>query len=211
MGVSMEFIGASYNRWTLRKFVSRNARGDQRWDAECSCGRTKEVILRNVVRGLSKSCGCHRKEAVAAARTAHGQAARGRVTSEYGIWRAMLARCRNQNVRAYKNYGARGITVCERWDSFENFYEDMGPRPPRMTLDRRDNSLGYCKENCRWITRREQARNTRANRIVEYRGESRCVAEWSEITGIPAGTLIDRLGYDGWSIEDAFNRPIKGR
>lgn len=123
----------------------------------------------------------------------------------------MLARCRNQNVRAYKNYGARGITVCERWDSFENFYEDMGPRPPRMTLDRRDNSLGYCKENCRWITRREQARNTRANRIVEYRGESRCVAEWSEITGIPAGTLIDRLGYDGWSIEDAFNRPIKGR
>ena len=123
----------------------------------------------------------------------------------------MLARCRNQNVRAYKNYGARGITVCERWDSFENFYEDMGPRPPRMTLDRRDNSLGYCKENCRWITRREQARNTRANRIVEYRGESRCVAEWSEITGIPAGTLIDRLGHDGWSIEDVFNRPIKGR
>ena len=173
--------------------------------AVCQCGTVKRVFLFNVTRGLSKSCGCHRSEVVTAMKITHGQSRRGQKTSEYAIWHSMVHRCTNPANPAWSNYGGRGITVCERWRSFENFYEDVGRRPDGLTLDRIDNSKGYEPGNTRWATQREQMRNMRLNRVLEFRGESRCVAEWADLVGIKASNIHNRLKH-GWSIEDALTR-----
>jgi len=111
--------------------------------------------------------------------------------------------------RAY--YAGRGITVCDRWrDSFVAFYEDMGPKPsPAHSLDRIDNDKGYEPGNCRWATRTEQMRNTRANRWITFAGETLTLADWSERLGIHKETLTRRL--ETWSVEEAMTRPVRGR
>jgi hypothetical protein len=106
----------------------------------------------------------------------------------------MLTRCRNPNTITYSNYGGRGIRVCERWtNSFMAFYEDMGEPLAGMTLERNDVDGDYCPENCRWATRKEQARNTRRNKFVEFNGERKTVAEWAEIYGLNPINLNKRL------------------
>ncbi len=131
-------------------------------------------------------------------------------TREYHVWFNMMDRCYNPANPAYSNYGGRGITVCERWRSFENFYADMCPRPGRLTLDRNDNSLGYFKENCRWTTYKTQQRNRRDNKVVTFNGISRPLPEWTEILGLKYGTVLKRLHY-GWSVERAFTDSRKYR
>jgi len=119
----------------------------------------------------------------------------------------MWGRCINENHRFYANYGGRGITVCSKWKTFAGFLEDMGERPFCMELDRIDNNGNYCKENCRWVSPKEQSRNKRNNRLIEYKGETRCLVEWAEIIGIRRETLSRRL-HLGWSIEKAFTTNV---
>lgn len=128
-----------------------------------------------------------------------------RLKLTYSVWQGMKYRCNNPNAPAYKNYGGRGIKICMRWsNSFHNFLSDMGERPTsKHTLDRIDNDKGYSPDNCRWATRAEQGRNTRANRLVTYNGQTKPLIEWSEITGVNYGTLRSRLD-NGMSLEDAF-------
>ncbi len=124
-------------------------------------------------------------------------------TRIYTSWQQMKVRCGNTNSKDYHNYGGRGITVCDRWlTSFKNFLEDMGDRPDDKTLDRIDNSKGYYKENCRWATIKEQANNNRANRRIELDGEVKTMSEWSDVSGIAAGTIARRLKI-GWSAKRA--------
>lgn len=131
-----------------------------------------------------------------------------RRSTEYGIWAGMKGRCRNPNFKDWKNYGGRGITFCERWEIFENFYEDMGPRPsPLHTLDRKDNSLGYSKENCRWATWSEQQNNRSSNHIVEFNGERKTISEWENKLGWKQGTLKARL-QRGWDITKSLTAPV---
>ena len=119
---------------------------------------------------------------------------------EYWVWQRMKQRCFDKNTDDFKHYGARGITVCERWMMFENFYADMGPRPKGMTVERADNAIGYEPGNCRWATREDQMRNTRANRMITHNGETLCEADWSLRTGISAALIQYRLEH-GWSVE----------
>lgn len=122
----------------------------------------------------------------------------------------MLARCRNPNTVAYPEYGGRGITVCERWSDFRNFFADMGEPTPGLTLDRIDNNLGYSKENCRWATRTQQGRNKRSNRILIVAGESKTMSEWAEATGLKLSTIWARVNK-GWSADDAVLLPLVTR
>lgn len=121
---------------------------------------------------------------------------------EWFIWRSMRNRCSNPKHPSYKNYGGRGITVCDRWEeSFINFYEDMGARPSKdHSLDRINNNLGYNKENCRWATDKEQRRNTRRNIFLTLDGKTMCLEDWAKQLKIKPDTLKKRID-SGWSDE----------
>jgi len=120
----------------------------------------------------------------------------------------MMARCYNKNHHAYKNYGGRGIIVCERWLDFALFYEDMGNRPSgRFSLDRIEINGNYFKQNCKWSNDFEQARNRRDSVYFELNGERRTIPEWSEITGISRETLRGRI-QNGWPIDVALTYPV---
>lgn len=120
------------------------------------------------------------------------------------IHNAMKRRCQEPTDPAYPRYGGRGIKVCERWQSFESFYADMGERPPGTSLDRIDNDGPYSPENCRWASIKEQNRNTRHLRILELNGERRCLTEWAERLGISRATLSDRI-CRGWPVAEALS------
>lgn len=130
-----------------------------------------------------------------------------RRTKLFGIWTAMLARCRNPNTIAYKDYGGRGITVCDSWTDFRNFYADMGEPPEGMTLDRTDNNQGYSKANCKWVSRLEQGRNKRNNRVLTVDGQKKTMSEWAEVSGLKITTIWARIDK-GWTEVEAVKTPV---
>lgn len=137
----------------------------------------------------------------------HGHSRKGGMSPTYKAWAHMKARCLNPNNKNYKDYGGRGIKVCDRWvNSFEAFLEDMGERPRGMTLDRIEVNKGYYPGNCRWASWQTQLTNRRDNRFVTIKGESRHLAEWARIIGITHSTLRHRLAH-GWSDDDLLLPP----
>lgn len=131
---------------------------------------------------------------------------RGPRLRTYRIFISMHYRCENPRAQGYHRYGGRGIRVCERWATFDAFFADMGFQPEGMVLDRSDNDGNYEPSNCEWVTRTESARNTRKNRFVTFRGETRCISDWAEVTGLSKGTILTRLNR-GWPIELALQSP----
>jgi len=126
--------------------------------------------------------------------------------SEYSTWENMKQRCNNTKCISYHNYGGRGITVCDRWNAFQNFIEDMGPKPTHnSSIDRINNNLGYTKENCRWSTPIQQARNTRNTIYIEYQNKRYTLAELAEILQVPRGTLYRRIARG--ESQSIWNRP----
>jgi len=170
----------------------------------CKCGKKFEAAIIEV-RNRDRSCGC-RTRIVPGGKSTHGQT-RGGATKEYKAWSAMIGRCNNSNLPQYKDYGGRGIVVCEKWrKDFMAFLKDVGNAPsPKHTLDRHPNNNGnYEPGNVRWATYKEQNRNRRSNLLISYKGESKTVHEWSEIYGINASSIYYRTQIAGWSIEDAL-------
>jgi hypothetical protein len=137
-------------------------------------------------------------------------AERARLKAQFAALDVTIGRCHNSNNKDYRYYGGRGITVCPSWrENKDNYYRDMGLRPEGYTLDRKDNNLGYCKENCRWATREEQTRNRELTLSLTYEGETRSVSEWAVLKNIPYETLkarVTRLGYDA---KTAIEKPLK--
>lgn len=125
----------------------------------------------------------------------------------YQAWRSMLNRCYRPADASYATHGGRGIEVCSRWFSFENFVEDMGERPAGLTLERKDTDRGYGPDNCVWASMQTQQRNRRNNRVIEFQGEAKCLAEWAEDLGLTHHALQRRLGAHGWSVEKALTTP----
>ena len=137
----------------------------------------------------------------------HGKAG----TKLHYVWTAMIQRCTNPNNKDWKDYGGKGITVCERWRfSFQAFLDDLGPQPtPKHEIDRILSTGNYEPGNVKWSTRKEQNRNKKSNRLLTHNGETKCVAEWAEITGIPQGVIHARLRKEPDDIESAL-RPVRG-
>ena len=166
----------------------------------CDCGAMTTVRISAISSGHTKSCGCLIVEAIGNRRRTHGcsgkatsDGSRG-TTPEYRTWMKMRRRCNSPKDRRYHDYGGRGITVCERWNSFEAFLADMGVKPTdKHTIDRIDNNAGYSPENCRWATNEEQAANKRNTRNLTVGGITRTVSEWSRESGLSADCIMYRM------------------
>lgn len=199
------FPGQLYGRLTA---VERSERpGYGRF--VCTCGTIKEVLIGHVARGRVQACGCLQKErsrqSLTERQTTHGQYG----SKTYAAWHSMRQRCENPNLRAYPNYGGRGIKVCMRWEAFEAFFEDMGECPPGLTLERKDNSKGYSPDNCVWADWAAQANNKRSSTQITYLGKTQTVSQWAEELGLRRDRIYDRLRA-GWSPEAALTKPVRG-
>jgi hypothetical protein len=180
--------GDVFNFWELIKYVKE----ERRWLARCICGEEKLVWINHLVTEKSTSCSCKTKHT-------HGMSR----TPIYKIWDGVKGRCTNSNNKRYKDYGGRGISICDRWLIFENFYADMGERPEGLSIDRIDVNGNYEPNNCRWATDRVQYDNTQFSTKL---GIDCSLRELAKKHNIPYSTIQSRI-FRGWSVEDALNTP----
>ena len=182
--------GKQFNRWTVINSAGRDDCYKRFWLCRCSCGTMRSVTEYSLTSGISKSCGCFKEEKMAQQFKTHGLSK----SPEYRIWCHMKARCENHNDSRFGDYGGRGITICARWEGFENFFHDMGPRPTSShSIERNDTNGNYCPENCRWATRLEQVNNKRSNIRIEHNGANLTAAQWSRVTGLKSKTILWRV------------------
>lgn len=172
------------------------------WLCQCECGNFAKPLASELTKGRTTSCGCSR---YISHNKTHGMSG----TSVYHIWIGMRQRCNNPNVINYQDYGGRGITVCERWQSFENFLSDMGKPPsPNHSIERRENDGHYAPDNCYWGTDEEQSNNKRNNRILTLNGKSQSMAMWCKELHLNYSLIRTRLNI-GWSDEQALTTPAR--
>lgn len=187
----IDLSGAKFSKLLVKSFF-----GKRRWLCVCDCGNEAIVLSYHLKSGHTTSCGCNITKMLLDRNTTHNK----RRTPEYGVWSDMKKRCENPNHRFYSYYGGRGIKVCEYWQSFDNFYKDMAPRPDGLTIDRIDSNGDYSPDNCRWATRTEQTRNRKNSKFIEWRGQKIPLIEAAKMLGIKYSCIADRLRM-GWTNE----------
>lgn len=199
----IDLAGKRFGKLTAVRFITREVRNNPNpgWLCVCDCGSQPIVNSYQLRARLVRSCGCLRIKTV----TKHGMHG----SLEYKTWQSMKQRCHNPKDASFADYGGRGITVCKRWHRFENFFADMGRKPPGHSLERVDNSKGYSRENCRWATWLDQQNNRRSSRFLTFRGETKTVSQWSRVVGINYVSLLSRLMRHGWSVEKALTTPAR--
>lgn len=172
------------------------------WIVSCECGNVRPMKT-DSLKGRTISCGCFARQQTINRSSTHNATK----SIEYSSWKAMKDRCSSKD-----NYINRGITVCDEWlNSFETFFADMGERPSKeYSLDRIDNDKGYCKENCRWATKKEQNNNRRNNRLININGETLTVAQWAVKTNVTENAFYARIRY-GWDEITAITKPLKSK
>ncbi len=200
--ISKSRVGLRFGRLIITGFGGRQ-NSHQLFECKCDCGNTVRAMFSSLTRKKksTKSCGCLNAEQI---RT-HGMTH----TPEYDAWKQAIQRCTNPKSNQFKNYGGRGIKMCERWlNSFENFYADMGPQPAGTSLDRIDNNSDYSPDNCRWATPFEQQNNRRNNRLITHQGHTLSMSEWARKTGINRNTINSRIRLK-WPIEKVLTTPTE--
>lgn len=196
-----DLSGQLFGMATVLRFDRIKSRRAQ-WIIRCACGTVKSVDGGNLRIGHTLSCGCLRSETSiisGKANKTHGMSQ----DRTYKCWSGMIQRCRNPNDHGYKDYGGRGIKICQRWSSFENFYADMGPRPDGLSIERKNNDGDYEPSNCKWATGLEQHNNTRRSVRIEWAGKVLTLTQWARERSISKSTLWGRI-KKGWSISDAL-------
>lgn len=200
-----DLIGIKCGKLTIiRDVKTRNKWGVSMWECRCECGTIVQVDRNSLLKGHKRSCGCLSVETRRKLFTKHGQSTSNGRTPTYRSWNCMLQRCLNPKNKRWSRYGGRGITVCDRWLVFNNFFDDMGQRPSGMTLERNDNNGNYEPSNCRWATPKEQQNNTRRNRLITFRGKTLNISQWSTELDLPRSRINTRLER-GWPVEKAFS------
>lgn len=182
----------------------RSSNGHARWMLKCDCGKSTIVQSGNLVSGTVKSCGCWRRDCL----TKHGFFKNGQRHPLWGRWLQMRGRCQNPKNDRYRFYGGRGIKLCKRWQSFEQFVADVGPSFRKgLTLERKRNSGPYCPRNCIWASWTTQANNKRTNRLLTVGSTTRTLAQWVRRTGMCESTITRRIKR-GWSHERAIKTSV---
>jgi hypothetical protein len=197
-----------FGRLLVLAYAGTDAKRRLLWFCQCDCGQEITISRSQLLSDHVQSCGCLHNEQLITRNRKHGLAKH----PLYGSWLTMIARCTNPNTKSYSSYGARGITVCERWhQSFPDFLSDVSALPdfgaPGYSLDRIDNDGNYAPENVRWANRKVQRRNSPANLIIFYGEQSKPLADWADELNMRKGILYNRLRH-GWTVERAFTTPV---
>ncbi len=197
----IDISGQTFSAWTVIGPPIRTTR-HALWPCRCVCGIERDVASSSLRYGLSKSCGCVSQAAHIQRITTHGMTG----SKIFNAYLHMKSRCFNPNVKCFKDYGGRGITVCDRWlNSFENFHADMGPtHKDGLTLERKDNNKGYSKENCEWATRAKQASNRRMCIMIGSPWGELTISEAARRAGMKEMTLYQRIIKLQWPEKDWF-------
>jgi len=190
----IDLTGQKFSRLTVVRKSGKNKHGHVLWLCKCNCGNERRVGSQTLRIGNTKSCGCFQREEIIKRnirRAIHNMSN----SRDFHKWCSII----------YKNYGGRGIKVCDKWMTFKGYFEDMGKCPIGMSLDRIDNNGNYCKENCRWATRKEQQNNTRNNVKITHDGLTLTIKQWSEKKGIKYEKLLYRF-HAGWATKKIFTK-----
>lgn len=208
--VIAEILRSTFGRWTVLSYVGKSGH-DHVFSCICSCGKTKEVIYGNLRKKKSLSCGCYSNDFHRERLTTHGKSK----MSEYTVLKGIVRRCTDPSQLGFKNYGGRGITVCDEWigdGGVEKFLAHVGKRPTmKHTIDRYPNNDGnYEPGNVRWATRKEQDRNKRNNHFYTHDGVSKTLADWAD------GAVCNKYAFRsiikaGWPLELALSLPLGKR
>lgn len=185
----------------VRKMHLDTGRNKLRWVCQCDCGGATTTTSNRLTSGHTRSCGCYMRDRSSEAMTLtnakrkpkHGLAG----TRVWKTWHAMHRRCSNPKDIGFKNYGGRGITVCDAWFSIETFLADMGHPPDGCSIERIDNDMGYSKENCKWATKVEQSNNRRCSRRITFEGETLTAAQWAKALNVSYSRFKRRLDTEG--------------
>lgn len=209
-------INRAYDCLTPLRF-SQSVGSKRYWLCRCSCGNEREVDECRLLPGVRNWCRCEQIAATKMSNSSHGFTRGHRKSPLYLVWRSMRSRCENPKVDRFPDYGGRGIYVCDRWKTgeggksgFECFIEDMGERPPGMTIERRSNDGPYSPENCLWASRLDQGRNRRSVYKIEIDGVTMSLSAAAAHHGVPLGTVVSRL-RGGWTMTKALTEPVGKR
>lgn len=196
---ALRLAGQTFGHLTVLHRAGRIARRSA-WLCKCSCGTEITVRSDKLVQNKIRACGKNGHTWV----SVRPKSLRLSYPNEYSIWNGMRDRCRNEKTKAYRWYGEKGVKVCRRWNRFEKFLADMGPRPSsEHSIERKDPRGHYEPDNCCWLLINQQGRNKRRSQWVEFKGERRLVCELADEHHIPRGTVWYRL-HAGWPIEKAL-------
>ena len=215
MGTFIDLTGQKFGKLTAIKRIRQKKYKNgshSYWLCRCECGNLTEVEVTHLKNGNTKSCGCLKKNRTMQNSTKKHYTGESS-TRLYRVWIGMKTRCYNPKAGNYKYYGAKGVSICEEWigdDGYRNFksWALKNGYKNELTIDRKDNNKSYSPDNCRWVTQKEQARNTSQVKMLEYKGEVRSIPEWAENVGISTECLKQRI-KNGWSIEKCIETPSK--
>lgn len=202
MGHLIQIVGQQFGRLLVEARAVNDKEGKPQFTCLCACGRRVIVRGKQLRSGRTQSCGCFQSARTRQALTKHGMA----YTSTYESWSSMLGRCNNPNDQSFRNYGERGISVCEEWKDFRNFLSDMGARPKGKTLDRKNVNGPYSPQNCRWATPLEQANNKRNTRLLTLNERTMSLADWARELGFTQQMLSQRI-LSGLTDYQALTKP----